>query len=105
MNSTSSIENEFFKVTVGQQGQIVSFYDKKAKREIVSEEAKTPFGSMTVRVRPNAKSSGFFDVDAHPIAIGKARVEVQTGPITNRITIERSGDLVPKTEIILDKLD
>lgn len=90
--SATSIENLFYRIRVrSSDGAVVSIYDKQLQRELEDSAGDKAANQL---LRWTAWSS-------LPIGLAQVTTHVETGPVLDRIIIERPGTLWPETQIAL----
>ena len=100
--TSSSLENEYYKVTINTKGDMVSVYDKKLKKELLSEPARleflyekpksAPAWNMTWENRQNPPID-YFDKEA--------KIEiVENGPVRVALKIVRDKRNSEVTQVI-----
>jgi len=89
---STSIENSFYRVRVrSSDGAVVSIYDKQVQRELVDSAGGKAANQL---LRWTAWSS-------LPVGLAQVVAHVETGPVFDRIIIQRPGTLWPETQITL----
>jgi hypothetical protein len=89
---STSIENSFYRVRVrSSDGAVVSIYDKQVQRELVDSAGDKAANQL---LRWTAWSS-------LPVGLAQVVAHVETGPVFDRIIIQRPGTLWPETQITL----
>ena len=89
---STSIENLFYRIRVrSSDGAVVSIYDKQVQRELVDSTGDKAANQL---LRWTAWSS-------LPVGLAQVVAHVETGPVFDRIIIQRPGTLWPETQITL----
>lgn len=89
---STSIENLFYRIRVrSSDGAVVSIYDKQVQRELVDSAGDKAANQL---LRWTAWSS-------LPVGLAQVVAHVETGPVFDRIIIQRPGTLWPETQITL----
>jgi hypothetical protein len=89
---STSIENSFYRIRVrSSDGAVVSIYDKQLQRELVDSAGDKAANQL---LRWTAWSS-------LPVGLAQVVAHVETGPVFDRIIIQRPGTLWPETQITL----
>jgi len=89
---STSIENSFYRIRVrSSDGAVVSIYDKQVQRELVDSAGDKAANQL---LRWTAWSS-------LPVGLAQVVAHVETGPVFDRIIIQRPGTLWPETQITL----
>ena len=89
---STSIENFFYRIRVrSSDGAVVSIYDKQVQRELVDSAGDKAANQL---LRWTAWSS-------LPVGLAQVVAHVETGPVFDRIIIQRPGTLWPETQITL----
>jgi len=89
---STSIENSFYRVRVrSSDGAVVSIYDKQVQRELIDSAGDKAANQL---LRWTAWSS-------LPVGLAQVVAHVETGPVFDRIIIQRPGTLWPETQITL----
>jgi len=90
--SATSIDNSFYRIRVrSSDSAVTSIYDKQLQRELVDSAGDKTANQL---LRWTAWSS-------LPIGIAQIAIHVETGPVFDRIIIQRPGTLWPETQITL----
>jgi hypothetical protein len=91
-SAASSAENSFYRVRARlSDGAVTSIYDKQLRRELVDSGGDKAANQL---LRWTASSS-------LPVGLEQVTAHVETGPVFDRITIQRPGTLWPETQITL----
>lgn len=91
-STSTSIENSFYRIHVrSSDGAVTSIYDKQLQRELVDSGGDKAANQL---LRWTAWSS-------LPVGIAQVAAHVETGPVFDRIVIQRPGTLWPETQITL----
>jgi len=91
-SASTRIENSFYRITVrSSDGAVTSVYDKQLQRELVDSGGDKAANQL---LRWTAWSS-------LPVGLAQVAVHVETGPVFDRIVIQRPATLWPETEITL----
>ncbi|MGQ8336957.1 alpha-mannosidase [Sunxiuqinia sp. A32] len=97
-----TLENDYFKVTVDDNGDISSIYDKKAAREVLSEPASLQFQKETPQSWP-AWNMDWQDRKNPPIDFMNKDVSVkivEQGPVRVALEITKKGQNSEITQIV-----
>ncbi len=90
--SATSIDNSFYRIRVrSSDGAVVSIYDKQLQRELV-DSAGDKAGNQLLRWMAWASL---------PVGLAQVTTHIETGPVLDRIIIQRQGTLWPETQITL----
>ena len=94
----SVIESRFYKVTVDENGDIVSIFDKEQARELVNARSKFQFNRLT-----RAEFADTFSGKNvyHPLACGAVTVAGEPGALSGKLVVTREGSLHVTTKIVL----
>ena len=100
--SATSLENTFYKVTLGSNGDIVSVFDKQAKKELLSKPARLEFMKEKSIVWP-AWNMTWNDRQKPPVDYmdqsASIRV-IEQGPVRVAIEIKRGGRNSSITQVV-----
>ncbi|MCE5205739.1 MAG: alpha-mannosidase [Porphyromonadaceae bacterium] len=91
--SNTTLENDFYKLTLGDNGDIVSLYDKQVKRELLSKPASLEFQEEKSYVWP-AWNMTWKDRQKAPVDYMNHSASlkvIEQGPVRVAIEIQRSG--------------
>lgn len=92
LSTSTSIENSFYGITIrSSDGAVTSIYDKQLRRELVDSGGDKAANQL---LRWTAWSS-------LPVGLAQVAVHVETGPLFDRIVIQRPETLWPETQITL----
>lgn len=90
--STTQLENAFYRLRLrATDGSIVSIYDKSLNRELVDANGDKALNQL-LRWIPS---------DNLPVGLGKVTLSHDSGPVFDRIVVQRPGTFWPTTEILL----
>ena len=92
ITTSTTIENSFYRIRVrSSDGAVTSIYDKQLQRELVDSGGDKAANQL---LRWTAWSS-------LPVGFAQVAVHGETGPVFDRIIIQRPGTLWPETQITL----
>jgi hypothetical protein len=90
--ASTIIENLFYRIRVrSSDGAVISIYDKQLQRELVDSAGDKAANQL---LRWTAWSS-------LPVGLARVAVHVETGPVFDRMIVQRPGTLWPETQITL----
>lgn len=90
--ASTGIENSFYRVRVRpSDGAVTSIYDKQLQRELIDSGGDKAANQL---LRWTAWAS-------LPVGLAQVAIHVETGPVFDRITIQRPETLWPETQITL----
>jgi hypothetical protein len=88
--ASTSIENSFYRIRVrSSDGAVSSIYDKQLQRELVDSAGDKAANQLL-------RWTGWSSL---PVALAQVAIHVETGPVFDRIIIERPETLWPETQI------
>ncbi len=91
-NESSTIENSFYRIHIrSSDGAVTSIYDKQLQRELVDSGGDKAANQLL-------RWTGWSNL---PIGLAQVAVRVESGPVFDRIVIQRPGTLWPETQITL----
>jgi Glycosyl hydrolases family 38 N-terminal domain/Glycosyl hydrolases family 38 C-terminal domain/Glycosyl hydrolases family 38 C-terminal beta sandwich domain len=89
---STDIENSFYRIRVrASDGSVASIYDKQLQRELVDTAGDKAANQL---LRWTAWSN-------LPVGLAQVAVHIETGPVFDRVVIQRPGSLWPETQITL----
>jgi hypothetical protein len=96
-----SVESPFFRIAFDGNGNIKGFYDKAHQRELMPSNDSEPLAGARVLLKKFADKDEVEHVLHHRIALTPGRMSMVEGPVQKRISIERPGDIIYRTDITL----
>jgi hypothetical protein len=91
-SASTSIENSFYRIRVrSSDGAVSSIYDKQLQRELIDSGSDKAANQLL-------RWTGWSSL---PVALAQVAIHVETGPVFDRIIIERPETLWPETQITL----
>lgn len=90
---SSSLENDYVRVSINEEGYVTSLYDKRSGRELIDKESRLFFGQL---IQSSKQFSG-------PVQSGKADLRAGLcGPLAGSLVITREENPLASTEISLN---
>ena len=100
VTSGATVENKFFRLTLGPAGRITGLYDKRAARELMAPGTTETFASLAV-LNLRGMRSGAPRFSSTDLADTTEPVTIRRGPVATVVEVRRPGGVIGNTQITL----